>query len=116
MRVFPISRTSELGPFAALLGTLVAMLLLSPFVSESILGVSRIRLLMAILLLAGVYAVSQRRRALTAALAIAVPQLILEAWLSVRPSSTVVLASLALSTLFFLFLGAVLLYAILEEE
>jgi hypothetical protein len=116
MRVFPLPRTSELGPFAALLVTLVAMLLLSPFLSETILGVSRLRLLTAILLLAGVYAVSHRRRALAAALAIAVPQLVLEACLSVRPSSTLVLASLALSTLFFFFLGAVLLYAILDEE
>ena len=47
MRVFPIPRTSELGPFAALLVTLVAMLLLSPFVSESILGISRFRFLTA---------------------------------------------------------------------
>src|SRR5262245_50969375 len=114
MRVFPLPRTSELGPFAALLAMLVAMLLISPFVSETVFGVSRLRLLTAVLLVTGVYAVSHRRRALGVALVLAVPQLAIEGWLGVRPSPTLVLASLALSTLFFLFLAAVLLSAILD--
>jgi hypothetical protein len=115
MRAFPIRRP-QVGPFAALLSTLLATLLVAPFLGESLFGVSRFRLFAGAILLAGVYAVSRRGPALGGVLAVGLPALVVEVWLHLRPAPPLLVASFALSILFVLFLGAAILYAILDEE
>jgi hypothetical protein len=107
---------AHLGPFAALLATLLATLLLAPFLEAEIAGISRFRIFSAAILLAGLYAVARRPRVVVAGLAIAVPALVLEGWLHVQPFPRLVVASFALSTTFVLFVASTILYAILDEE
>ena len=118
MSALPIPRRTELGPFAVLLATLVATLLLEPFIDEqSLFGLARFRLFTSALLLAGIYAVSRRRRGVFAlGLAIALPALTVEAWLSLRPDRRLVIANFGLTIAFLIFLSSALLYAILEQE
>jgi hypothetical protein len=107
---------AHFGPFAALLATLLATLVLAPFLDAQIAGVSRFRIFSGAILLAGLYAVARRPRVLAAGLALAVPALVLEGWLHFQPSPGLVVASFALSTAFVLYVAAVALYAILDEE
>jgi hypothetical protein len=116
MPAFPTRRPADLGRFSTLLATLLATLLLAPFLPKALFGVSLFRVLVGAILLAGVYAVSRRPPVFAVGLAIAVPALVVETWLQVRPSSSLVVGSYALSTLFLLFLAAVILYGILDEE
>jgi hypothetical protein len=114
--VLRIRLSPYLGSFAALLATLLATLLLAPFLDSEVVGIPRFRLFSSAILLAGVYALSRRRSVLAAGLAIALPALAVEAWLQVRPAPPLVIASFVLSTLFLLVLGGAILYAILEQE
>jgi len=116
MRFFSKRAPENLGPFSALLATLVATLLLTPFIAETPHGVSRFRFFGTAVLLAGLYAVSRRRRLLWAGLAIAVPALALEWALDVRPLKPLVVAHFALSFCFLCYTAAVILYTILDEE
>ena len=60
MRVLPLPRRTEVGPFAVLLVTLVATLLVDPVIEGgSLLGIPRFRLFAAALLFSGIYAVSR---------------------------------------------------------
>jgi hypothetical protein len=106
----------HLGPFAALLATLLAELAVAPFLSPDVAGIPRFRLAFVATLLAGIYAVARRRAVLAVGLAIALPSLAVELWLQLRPAPPLVVASFLLSTLFLLYLGAVILYRILDEE
>jgi hypothetical protein len=116
MRGLPIRRPENLGRFAALLGTLLATLLVAPFLEQTIAGVSRFRVLTVGILLAGLYALSRDLRILAVGLAIALPALAIESWLEFRPDAGLVIASFALSMLFVAFLASVILYGILDEE
>jgi hypothetical protein len=116
MRAFLIRRPQHLGPFAALLSTLLATLLVAPFLGASLFGVSRFRLFSVALLLAGGYAVSRRRSFLVAGLAVGLPAILVEGWLHLRPGPELVVASFALSFVFLAFVGIAILYAILDEE
>jgi hypothetical protein len=109
---------AHLGPFAVLLATLLATLLLAPFLDAEIAGVSRLRLFTAAILLAGLYAVGRRPRVLAAGLVLAVPTLGLEGWIDLYPSDSarLVVASFALSTAFVLLVAGAILYTILDAE
>ena len=118
MRALPLPRRTDVGPFAVLLVTLVATLLLDPFIAEeSLLGIPRFRLFAAALLFSGIYAVSRRTRPVFAlGLAIALPSLAIEVWLQLHPVRSLVFVSFALTTAFLVFVSSALLYAILEQE
>jgi len=118
MRPLPFPRRTDVGPFAVLLATLLATLLLAPVLDqEYLLGVSRFRLFATALLCAGVYALSRRKRAVfILGLAIALPALAAEAWLHLQPGPRLVALNFALTLAFLVFLGSALLHAILEQE
>ena len=116
MRWFTLRSPENLGPFSALLTTLAATLLLTPFVAEGAGGVSRFRYFGTAVVLAGIYALSRRRRLLVLGIALALPELALEWWLALRHSQPLVVAHFALSLGFLCYTGGVILYAILDEE
>jgi ion channel len=115
MRPLSIRRPENLGPFATLLATLVATLFVPPFIEGSVFGISRFRLFTVAILLAGVYAVSRRRRVFWIGAAMALAALGIEAGVHAHPGPALVVANFALSMVFFFFLGSVILYAILDE-
>jgi len=115
MRSLSIRRPENLGPFATLLATLVTTLFVPPFIQGTVFGISRFRLFTIAILLAGVYAVSRRRRVFWLGVAMALAALGIEGGVHARPSPALVLINFALSMSFFLFLGSVILYAILDE-
>lgn len=118
MRPLPFPRRTEVGPFAVLLGTLVATLLLSPFIErEYLFGVSRFRVFATAVLCAGSYALSRRGRVVFAlGLGIALPALAAEASLHLQPGRPLIIVNFALTLVFLAFLGSALLRAILEQE
>jgi voltage-gated potassium channel len=115
MRSLSIRRPGDLGPFATLLATLVAALFIPPFFEGEAFGVSRFRLIAIAILLAGVYAVSRRRRAFWIGVGIAFATLASEGSLHASPTPALIAANFALSMLFFGFLALVILYSILAE-
>ena len=118
MRPLLRPRVTEVGPFAVLLATLVATLLLSPFLGrEHLFGVSRFRVFASAVLCAGIYALSRRRRLVFAlGLAVALPALAAEAAQHLQPGPPLVVVSFALTLGFLAFLASALLHAILEQE
>jgi hypothetical protein len=116
MRGLPLSlrRPADVGPFAVLLTTLAGTLLISPFLDPQAFGVPRFRLLVLSVLLAGMYALSHRRRALWLGLAIAIPAFAAEVGVELRPAPGLVLASAVLTIAFLTFLGGAMLLTILD--
>lgn len=116
MRLLSTHATAHLGPFAALLVTLVLTMLLTPFVSEAPFGISHFRYFGTGVLLAGLYAVSRRRRLFWIGVAIVLPSLALEWWLGFHPAKPLVVAHFALSFTALCYTASVILYTILDEE
>jgi hypothetical protein len=116
MRWLTLRAPENVGPFSALLATLAATLLLTPFVSDDSGDVSRFRFFGSAVILAGIYAVSRRRILLFAGLALALPAIALEWWLALHPAPALVIAHFALSLGFLCYTAAVILYTILDEE
>ena len=111
----PIRRNGNLGPFATLFATLVATLLVPPFIEGTVLDISRFRLFTGAILLAGVYAVSRRPGNFWIAVGIAAAALGVEGALHARPAPALVVANFALSLTFLVLLAGIVLYAILDE-
>ena len=84
------------------------------FIEGSLFGVSLLRLFAMATLLAGVYAVSRRRRVFWPGVAIALAALATEGSVHTAPTRALVVANFLLSILFLAFLGSVILYTILD--
>jgi hypothetical protein len=115
MRSPSIRRSENVGPFATLLATLVVTLFVPPFVEGTVFGVAHFRLLMIAILLAGVYAVSRRRRTFWIGAGIAFTAIAIEGSVYARATPALTAANFALSMLFFGYLASVILYSILDE-
>ena len=108
--------TANLGRYAVLLAALMLLLLLLPFVAASPFGVPRFRLLVIVVLIAGVYAVSQRRSLMITALAFAVPALVADWVAHFTGSSLAVSLNLALSAAFMGFVASAVLLSVLQQD
>lgn len=111
------TRGENLGRFSALLVTLTAVFAAAPFLEDRTEGVSAISVPFTFLLLVGLYVVSGgRRRVLVAGFGLMLPALVLE-WLSnFVVSPPLVLANLVFVGLFILYVAAVVLREVLEEQ
>ncbi len=105
----------NLGPFATLLATLVAAIFVAPFFEGTVFDISRLRLVTAAILLAGVYAVSRRRLMFWIGLGTAALALAIEAATHARPGPSLLAGNFAISLAFLAFLAAVILHAILGQ-
>jgi len=106
----------HLGPFTALLVTLLLTMLLTPFIEETLFGISRFRFFGTGVLLAGLYAVSRRRRLFWVGLAIVLPSLALEWLLGFRSAKPLAVAHFTLALISLGYTAGVILYTILDEE
>jgi voltage-gated potassium channel len=108
-------RTPNLGRFQALLATMLLLMIALPAFSGNEEPSPLAGILLSGLLVAGVYAVSRRRRVLIGALALALPALAFE-WISYHSRSRAAdIADLALLAIFVAFVAGVILLEILRE-
>ncbi|MCZ6465386.1 MAG: potassium channel family protein [Proteobacteria bacterium] len=106
----------DLGRFAVLLGALVLLMVLLPFLT-TVVGAVRFRLLITAVLLAGTYAMSRSRRVLMVGLALGITALV-TGWFSVFydvPAAVVVVDRVS-SALFLSLAAGVVLVAVLREQ
>lgn len=105
------------GRFASLLITLVVVLLLAGFLSREVGGLPSLQVFFSVLFVAGVYAVSGRRRVLSIGLVIALGALALLWWrqLSAQPGAALAAANYAVDVIFFGFVALVITRAVLAE-
>jgi len=111
-----LSEDRNLGRFGSLLLALLAIFAAAPFAGRTQSPVQILSLAFSAVLLAGVYSVSQRRRVLYVAIAIAAPTLAFE-WISNYHTTTFTLVTnLVLLGVFVAFVAAVVLVEVLEED
>lgn len=103
--------------FATLLVTLVVTLFLTSFLSREIIGLPSLQLLFSAVFVAGVYAISGRRRVLIAGTAIGLFALV-TTWsrqISAQPGAVLVIADYATDVIFFGYVAFVIARTVLEE-
>ena len=116
MSALKLSEDRNLGRFGSLLLALLAIFAAAPFAGRTQSPVQILSLAFSAVLLAGVYSVSQRRRVLYVAIAIAAPTLAFE-WISNYHTTTFTLVTnLVLLGVFVAFVAAVVLVEVLEED
>ena len=112
-----ISKHSERSKFSYLFATQVSLVVLFPYLAKPGLSTIIFRLLSALVFVAAVYAVSDKRRQWITGLFLAVPAAVLNAWVTFHPGSSALAVLSLVSTLIFLgFTMIVLLRAVLRTE
>ncbi len=112
----PGSSIEEPGRFGALLAALALTFVVAPFFSDEAQGISAISILYTLVMVAGAYSVSRKRRVFLIGLCLALPALATE-WISnFFVTTPLVLANMVLVGVFILYVGGVVLYEVLDED
>jgi hypothetical protein len=102
--------------FSTLLATIVLILLSGPMIDSEDVGIPFSRILFSAILIAGIYVVSTRRAVFFTGLALALPALATEWIVQFHPHRALIFANLVLTGLFLVYIAAVILHEILDED
>ena len=110
------TRSGRRGRFGSLLLVLSVTFIVGPLLSDEAQGVSGLSILYSVVMLVGIYSVSQNKKVLMGGLALALPALLFE-WLSNFVVTTgFVVANMVLAGVFITYVTGVILYEVLDED